>query len=498
MYEQGLGVTPDSQAALQWYRLAAAQGDTDAQANLAALLRNGRSPTGKDTETLQSYRLAADKGDASAQFRLGQIYERGDGVAQDYLQALSWYQKAAEQGNQHAQFRLGLMYQQGQGVEKNARQAAYWYRGAARQGNAQANYALGLLHEFGNGVTKNEREAKRLYQLAAEQGYTEAQYRLGVLYSTTGQYDFDAAVKWLRKAADGGHADAQARLGHLYRDGWGVRRDYAEAKTLFTAAAAKGNVAGQWGLGWLYANGLGVPLDMTEAKKWYQLAADQGDKYAQSQLRWIAANRFDGANALSLIPKYGFDRQHFADQAAQERFLEQVDTEHDRGTPATNADRLAQAGWRDLRRNLVAPAMQFFNRAWLINPKEGNALWGIAAILGSQKETMAESLRLFNEAAPLLGNDIDFATDHARAIVYAGVAADNQSQVEAALPKFADIFARAPEHVLNLQNWAIALYHLEQYNEAWQKIALAEAAPRRAALDPVFIADLEAKMPRPK
>lgn len=59
IYERGLGVAPDFQAAARWYR------------------------------------IAADDGSRRAQINLGHLYERGLGVAADPLAALDWYRRAA-------------------------------------------------------------------------------------------------------------------------------------------------------------------------------------------------------------------------------------------------------------------------------------------------------------------------------------------------------------------------------------------------------------------
>ncbi len=44
------------------------------------------------------YRLAADQGDADAQFNLGIMYENGRRVPQDETEAVRWYRLAADQG----------------------------------------------------------------------------------------------------------------------------------------------------------------------------------------------------------------------------------------------------------------------------------------------------------------------------------------------------------------------------------------------------------------
>ncbi|MCP4696956.1 MAG: sel1 repeat family protein, partial [Gammaproteobacteria bacterium] len=63
-----------------------------------------------------SYRLAAEQGNADAQKNLGAMYKHGQGATQDYKEAVKWYRMAAEQGNVYAQDNLGDMYYLGQGV----------------------------------------------------------------------------------------------------------------------------------------------------------------------------------------------------------------------------------------------------------------------------------------------------------------------------------------------------------------------------------------------
>ena len=65
------------------------------------------------------YRLAAVQGDAEAQRSLGEMYHEGLGVEQDYKEAVKWWKLAAEQGNDEAQFNLGVVYDKGQEVPQN-------------------------------------------------------------------------------------------------------------------------------------------------------------------------------------------------------------------------------------------------------------------------------------------------------------------------------------------------------------------------------------------
>ena len=60
------------------------------------------SEVGNYAEAVKWYRIAAEQGDADAQFNLGLLYNNGDGVTQNYTEAAKWYHKAAEQGDYDA------------------------------------------------------------------------------------------------------------------------------------------------------------------------------------------------------------------------------------------------------------------------------------------------------------------------------------------------------------------------------------------------------------
>ena len=84
------------------------------------------------------YRLAAEQGNADAQNNLGVMYQYGDGVLQDYAEAVKWYRLAAEQGDAEAQNNLGVMYQYGDGVLQDNVMAHMWLNIAAANGNKKS------------------------------------------------------------------------------------------------------------------------------------------------------------------------------------------------------------------------------------------------------------------------------------------------------------------------------------------------------------------------
>jgi TPR repeat protein len=103
MYEDGLGVKKNADAAITWFRKAAEGGWPDAELRLGEIYFNG-------TEDLQDFEKArkwleqaAHRGDARAQLDLGRLYANGWGGDKDSIQAYVWYEFAAKQGNYEAQ-----------------------------------------------------------------------------------------------------------------------------------------------------------------------------------------------------------------------------------------------------------------------------------------------------------------------------------------------------------------------------------------------------------
>ena len=97
-YHLGLGVSPDHEEALRWYRAAAEQGYMPAQETLGDMYYNGNGVPQDYQEAVRWYRAAAEQGDADAQNNLGVMYNKGQGVPQDYIQAHMWCNLAASHG----------------------------------------------------------------------------------------------------------------------------------------------------------------------------------------------------------------------------------------------------------------------------------------------------------------------------------------------------------------------------------------------------------------
>lgn len=201
------------------------------------------------------------------------------------------------------------------------------------------------------------------------------------------------------------------------------------------------------------------------------------------------------AQNANLQPKFGDEPKNDMQKAADAQFLAGID-EHYKGDRKKASAAASARGWQFLREGNKPDAMRRFNQAWLINNANGEALWGMAILQGEAGNTAA-ALKLFSEADQLIGNDMDFAVDYARTLGIAGADAKDETLLKQAFTRFAQIHGLAPQHTLNLQNWAITLFAVGNYRDAWKKIQLAEGTPRHAEIDRRFVADLQSKMPRP-
>ena len=91
-------ITENEELKTKLYRLAAEQGDSDAQSNLGSMYLTGQGVSQNDEEAFRLFRLAAEQGNAVGQNNVGRMYELGRGVPQNYDQAVKWYRLSAEQG----------------------------------------------------------------------------------------------------------------------------------------------------------------------------------------------------------------------------------------------------------------------------------------------------------------------------------------------------------------------------------------------------------------
>ena len=277
-----LGIEKDFEEAVKWYRKAAEQGFDIAQDSLGNCYYLGHGVDEDYVKAVKWYRKAAEQGLCTAQDSLGDCYYYGRGVDEDDAEAVKWYRKAAEQGLDTAQHSLGKCSYFGYGVDEDKVKAVKWYRKAAEQGNDDAKTNLGWCYYCGFGVSENVQKAEELLLDAANEDNNLAMLRLGHIRTDEG--NVPRAIDWYKKAAEHGRSYANVCIGEIYRNGNGVKQNYAKAYDYFKKAANDGEKDAQNYLGLMFLQGEHVKENDEKAVAYFQQAAEQELPVAQYNL----------------------------------------------------------------------------------------------------------------------------------------------------------------------------------------------------------------------
>ncbi|CAG8541605.1 12014_t:CDS:2, partial [Ambispora leptoticha] len=233
-YELGAGTKRDPHRATQFYRKAAALGDTAAMFKLGKILLSGSlSQTKNPREAVTWLKRAAQKADAEnphALHDLGLLHEKKDiqkeipSIIHDERFALEQFHKAADLGYAPSCFKLGCVYEYGQlGVAANPQKSIYYYSKAAEKGDPDAELALSGWYLTGSDpvLKQSDAEAYLWARRAADKGLSKAEYAIGY-YSEVGigvNQDVEEAKRWYLRAAAQGNKRAQHRLTELKKLG---------------------------------------------------------------------------------------------------------------------------------------------------------------------------------------------------------------------------------------------------------------------------------------
>lgn len=99
-------------------------------------------------EAARWYRMAAAQDDTESADSLGLLYLDGSGVGQDYAEALKWFRQSAEGGWFMARYHLGVMYAGGFGLTRDYQRAYMWFSLIADFDERRANVALAEMGRF--------------------------------------------------------------------------------------------------------------------------------------------------------------------------------------------------------------------------------------------------------------------------------------------------------------------------------------------------------------
>lgn len=155
-------------------RNAAANGDHNAEYEIANRYAEGRGVARNMEEAVRWLERAANAGFVPAQFRLAGIYEKGTGVKKDLNAARKLYLAAAEKGHAKAMHNLAVLYAEGVDGKPDYRVAAQWFRKAAAHGVADSQFNLAVLYARGIGIEQNLAESYKWFALAAASGDQDA------------------------------------------------------------------------------------------------------------------------------------------------------------------------------------------------------------------------------------------------------------------------------------------------------------------------------------
>jgi FkbH-like protein len=261
------------------------------------------------------YRIAAEDGNAEAQSIFAWALLTGDGCVADSVLAFSWFKKSAEAGFAAAQLQLGIMYRDGVGTPVDEELSSDWLQRAADAGSDEARALLDVASSAAGpgGQAGPAADAVPWYRTAAEAGGAEAQCILAWACLTGDNCEQDEAMAafWFEKSARAGWVGSQLQLGSMYYEGVGVPQHHEKAAAWLRLAAEAGDGEAQFRIACMFWRGEGIARDRAAALDWYRKAAQSGKAEAQafidSQMVEKIANaegHGDSATALPSSPSH--------------------------------------------------------------------------------------------------------------------------------------------------------------------------------------------------
>ncbi|MGH7187173.1 MAG: tetratricopeptide repeat protein [Pseudomonadota bacterium] len=125
----------DDATILKDWTALAEQGNAIAQLRVGEMLRDGRGSWRLFDDAASWFRLAAAQGNVDAQYALVRLHYQGFIIPRDTAEMMRWLTKLADGGHARAQITLGAVYEYGlDDVQPNLAEALKWYELAAALG----------------------------------------------------------------------------------------------------------------------------------------------------------------------------------------------------------------------------------------------------------------------------------------------------------------------------------------------------------------------------
>lgn len=284
IYDEGLGVSENYQAARHWFEKAAEWDNEKALFYLGSYYMRGIGVKKDDRKGISLYQKAAGLGSSNAMNSLG-LYAKKEKRTED---AISFYQQAIISGSDAALLNLGELYHETGNYDKSEKLLL----SALNKNNEIKSEALnkfGDLYYESDFEKYNINKAEKYYLESISLGNEIAMSNLGMLYVDIEEYQ--KAFYYFQLSADKNFYVAINNLGSLYRYGYGVKQDYTKALSLFKRAAESGSPGGLYNIGSMYENGEGVTQDDTKALEYYEQALAAGHYPAQKKIDFLKAKQ---------------------------------------------------------------------------------------------------------------------------------------------------------------------------------------------------------------
>jgi tetratricopeptide (TPR) repeat protein len=201
------------------------------------------------------------------------------------------------------------------------------------------------------------------------------------------------------------------------------------------------------------------------------------------------------AEANNDQPLYGNQPKTREQLAADKRFIDEIVRQA--GSREAGSRAFVQKGWKFIAQRDAVTAIKRFNQAWLLDPNNADAFWGLGAALGLRAD-YDRSLEMFESARRLKPSSARLLSDYARTYTMKASAgsASQKSDLDRAVGLSEEAARLSPNEAAVYAPWAIALFLKGDFAHAWELVHKAKDIDQ-GAIDPQFVADLRAKMAEP-
>ena len=281
IYDRGIGVEPDPEKAIAYYR-EASPNDAYAARDLARLLKK-QGGSQQDIATaagraIDQFELRAKAGDKKLWLQLADIYSRGAIVDADPDRVFEYLQHVDDPTDIGTQKWLARIYSRVGERQKRNRML----RLAADGGDVWAQTQLARIHLQPRGINTNGAVGRYYAESAIGKGSKAAMVYLGQAMLRGAPIDKEPVLgeSLLRRAHDAGFMGGTAALGSAILRGDVTARSPDEGRLLLEAAAEEGSADAMGALGFAYFGGTGLPQDRALALQWIRRAAAAGSTRA--------------------------------------------------------------------------------------------------------------------------------------------------------------------------------------------------------------------------